>query len=274
MAETMHPEGSACQEGSSGSKKGPRLQVLMEHRGIASRRHSADFILAGEVWVDGQQIWEPGYRVPNPEQAVIEVDGQVFGPECGHSQHRTIVLNKPAGLICSSSDCQGETVFACLSGVKERLVCVGRLDQNSEGLLILSNDGELVNRLTHPRYGHRKVYYVGVTGCFDERVLKFLNSSMLLDGYRIRPAEVDYVERQGNRHVLRFVLSEGRNRQIRKMCELAGLRVRMLIRTAINGFELPPELRPGEWRDLSPTELKQLDPSGSRQDGRTARDAW
>lgn len=259
----QNPGGSQA----SGAAATPRLQVYMEHLGIASRRRSAELVKAGQVLVNGVRILEPGYRIQNPGRDVITVSGRVYTPP-RHIVHRTIMLNKPAGLICSSRDDHGPTVFECLRGIRERLVCVGRLDKESEGLLLLSNDGDLVNRLTHPRYGHRKEYLVVASGLFDEATLAFLNSPMQIDGYRIRPAQVDYLERlpdglRAPRHRLRFVLGEGRNRQIRNMCELAGLRVQSLVRTAINGLRLPRDLRPGQWRDLTPADFDRLEQEGS-----------
>ncbi len=244
----------------------PRLQSHMEHLGIASRRHSADIIRAGDVLVNGERILEPGYRVLNPNTDVITVSGNVYTVPRDGLKTRTLMLNKPRGLICSSDDTQGETVFACLTDVHERLVCVGRLDMNSEGLLLLSSDGDFVNRLTHPKFGHSKEYLVAVGGFFNDEVFEFLNSAIKMDGYRIRPAKVDYLERlpdgrNHERHLLRFVLNEGRNRQIRNMCELAGLRVQTLVRTAINGLRLPDDLRPGQWRDLTPADFALLEQS-------------
>ena len=268
MPDTMPQNPADCQALPPASDSAaPRLQTYMEHLGIASRRRSADLIKAGDVLVNGVRILEPGFRVQNPDRDVLTIGGRVFTPPRHGVVRRTVMLNKPAGLICSSSDCHGPTVFECLRGVRERLVCVGRLDQNSEGLLLLSNDGELVNRLTHPRYGHRKEYLVVASGPFDEATLEFLNSAMTIDGYRIRPAQVDYLERlpdgrNAPRHRLRFILGEGRNRQIRNMCELAGLRVQTLVRTAINGLRLPRDLRPGQWRDLGPDDLARLEQDG------------
>ena len=242
----------------------PRLQSHIEHLGIASRRHAAEIIKAGDVKVNGVTVREPGFRVQKPHDDVISVCGRVYTMPHGGLKTRTILLNKPRGLICSSDSSEGETVFACLEDIPERLVCVGRLDMNSDGLLLLSNDGDLVNRLTHPRYDHSKEYLVAVNGIIDERVLDFLNSSMKIDGYRIRPALVEYLERRPDgrnapRHLLRFVLKEGRNRQIRNMCEQAGLRVSSLTRTAINSLRLPDYLRPGQWRDLTPTDFLLLE---------------
>lgn len=247
------------------SRQTPRLQSLMAQLGIDSRRGSADLIKAGEVLLNGERVIEPGFRVENPEAAVITVRGKTFTTRRDTPRTRTIMLNKPAGLISSSSDIHGNTVFDCLTTVRERLVCVGRLDRNSEGLLLLSNDGELVNRLTHPRYGHAKEYKVIAIGTFNQSVLDFLNGPMKIDGYRIRPAQVDYLERLEDgpnghaRHLLRFILREGRNRQIRNMCEQAGLRIQTLIRIAINGLRLPNNLRTGQWRDLTAQDFAQLE---------------
>lgn len=247
------------------SDKTPRLQSLMAQLGISSRRGAADLIKAGDVLLNGHRITEPGFRVENPETATITVHSKNFILQNDRPRLRTIMLNKPAGLISSSSDVHGNTVFDCLSNIPERLVCVGRLDRNSEGLLLLSNDGERIHRLTHPRYGHTKEYSVVTIGTFNQSVLDFLNSSMKIDGYQIRPAQVDYLERleasSGGqpRHLLRFVLREGRNRQIRNMCEQAGLRIQMLARTAINSLRLPDNLRTGQWRDLTAEDFKKLE---------------
>ncbi len=143
--------------------------------------------------------------------------------------------------------------------IVERLVPVGRLDKDSEGLLLMSNDGTLVNELTHPRFNHTKTYLVKVAGRWSEEQLKTLRSPLTLDdGYTIRPVPVELVEDFGNNtRLLKFVLSEGRKRQIRKMCSLAHLVVLTLKRVKVGNFELPPELQPGEWRDLTDAESGQ-----------------
>ncbi|MBR2488174.1 MAG: rRNA pseudouridine synthase, partial [Kiritimatiellae bacterium] len=148
--------------------------------------------------------------------------------------------------------------------VPERLVPAGRLDRDSEGLMVMSNDGALVNRLTHPRFGHEKTYIVKVAGRWSEEKLATLRSPLKMDdGYVIRPVPVEVVEiRRDNTAVLKFVLGEGRKRQIRKMCSLAHLVVLSLKRVAIGGYFLPPDMKPGEWRDLGPGELALLTKSG------------
>ncbi len=239
-----------------------RLQVVLSHSGVCSRRHAAEWIASGRVQVDGETIREPGFRVPLG--ATVSVDGHALVAG-GHEPHRTILLNKPRGLICSADDAEGPTVFECLRGVRERLVPVGRLDKESEGLLLLSNDGDLVNRLTHPRYGHVKEYLVTVRGEMDERAFRELSSPMTLedDGTRLAPVRVEYEgfdERcDPPRHRLRMWLGEGRNRQIRRMCEQVGLRVTSLVRLAVNSLRLPRDLAPGQWRDLTPRDYDLLE---------------
>ena len=242
----------------------PRLQSLMADLGIASRRRSAELIVEGRVSVDGERITEPGFRVENPERAVVAIDGQNYSFGGRDKKTTTIMLNKPRGLVCASYDAHEQTVFECVRGIRARLVCCGRLDKNSEGLLILSDDGDLTNRLTHPKFGHKKEYLATVRGGMSREVLDFLNSPIKMDGYVTRPASVEYDkrlpdDRHGALHQLRFVLEEGRNRQIRNMCEQAGLNVIRLIRVAINGLRLPRDIEPGAWRFLTPRDFAALE---------------
>jgi 23S rRNA pseudouridine2605 synthase len=241
-----------------------RLQKVLARAGIASRRQSAELAKAGRVRVNGEVVLEPGFRIERPERAEIEVDGRVHTAPRRGFRRTAILLNKPRGLVCSSDDPHEPTVFECLRGIPARLVCAGRLDKASEGLLILSDDGDLVNRLTHPRYGHRKEYLATVRGAVSDPVLEFLNSPVKMDGYTTRPARVDYLKRlpddyHGARHLLRFTLAEGRNRQIRNLCEQAGLNVLQLVRVAINGLRLPPDMPPGAWRELGPRDFAALE---------------
>jgi len=235
---------------------GIRLQKYLAERGIASRRGAAELIAAGRVQVNGVIVTEPGFRVSSPETSVT-CDGRHVMPE--PSAHRTILLYKPRGTICSASSRHGRTVLDLLPPLSERLVPVGRLDKNSEGLLLLSNDGDLVNQLTHPRYGHKKIYHVTVSGQLTRRTCQRLQSRMLIDGHRIQPVKVSVLEREtsSGRTRLEFTLKEGRNRQIRKMCALVSLRVHRILRVAVGGLTLEG-IKPGEWRDLTPAELNSL----------------
>ena len=233
-----------------------RLQNILAHAGIASRRKSAEIIAEGRVSVDGIIVKEPGVKF-DPSAVKIKVDGREL--QIVESK-RTVVLYKPTGVLSSMSDPFGGRTVAELVDVSERLVPVGRLDKDSEGLLLMSNDGDLVNKLTHPRYEHRKVYLVKVAGRWSEDKLALLRSPITLDdGYTIRPVPVEVVrEWENNTRLLKFTLSEGRKRQIRKMCSAAHLVVLSLKRVAVGGFSLPKELAPGQWRDLTAEEISSL----------------
>ncbi|MBR2837317.1 MAG: rRNA pseudouridine synthase [Kiritimatiellae bacterium] len=240
-----------------------RLQNILAHADVASRRGAAALIESGAVTVDGLVVREPGARFE--PTAAICVNGR---PVSAEERKRTVVLYKPVGVLSTMSDPFGGRTVAELVKTPERLVPVGRLDRDSEGLLLMSNDGALVNELTHPRFAHRKTYHVKVAGRWSDEKLATLRSPLTLDdGYTIRPVPVDVLEDYGdNTRLLRFVLSEGRKRQIRKMCSAAHLVVLSLARVAVGAFALPPELRPGEWRDLTPDELCMLTSPGAPQD--------
>ena len=235
-----------------------RLQNVLSHAGVASRRHAAAMIESGRVAVDGAVVREPGARV-DPLSQRITLDGEPVGaPE----KKRTIMLYKPAGVLSTLSDpFGGKTVADILGGkVRERLVPVGRLDKDSEGLILMSNDGDLSLHLTHPRYEHEKTYIVRAAGRWSEEKLEVLRSSVEMpDGYRIRPCPVDVIRiGRDNVHVLCFKLREGRKRQIRYMCSAAHLVVLSLKRVAIGALRLPDDLEPGQFRDLTDAELALL----------------
>lgn len=232
-----------------------RLQNILAHAGVSSRRGAAELVESGAVTVDGVVVREPGARFG--EDAVIRVHGRrVVATE----RKRTIVLNKPLGVLSTMSDPFGGETVAQLVRTPERLVPVGRLDRDSEGLLLMSNDGDLVNRLTHPRFEHRKTYVVKTAGRWSDEKLALLRSPLTLDdGYTIRPVPVEVIRAQpDNTQLLKFVLKEGRKRQIRKMCSAAHLVVLSLKRVAVGDFRLPDDLAPGKWRDLSTDEIAAL----------------
>lgn len=228
---------------------------MLAHAGVASRRGAATLIESGVVTVDGVVVREPGARFEDGVQ--IKVNGKAIS---GAEKPRTVVLYKPVGVLSTMSDPFGGKTVADLVKTPERLVPIGRLDKDSEGLLLMSNDGGLVNRLTHPRFEHSKTYLVKVAGRWSAEKLATLRSPLKLDdGYVIRPVPVEEVEDMGaNIRLLKFVLKEGRKRQIRKMCSLAHLVVLSLKRVAVGDFKLPKDLQPGEWRDLAADELKLL----------------
>ena len=232
-----------------------RLQNILAHAGVASRRGAAALIESGVVTVDGIVVREPGARFE--DGVLIKVNGKAVSAA---EKPRTIVLYKPVGVLSTMSDPFGGKTVAELVRTPERLVPIGRLDKDSEGLLLMSNDGTLVNELTHPRFNHTKTYLVKVAGRWSAEKLKTLRSPLTLDdGYTIRPVPVEVVEEwENNTRLLKFVLSEGRKRQIRKMCSAAHLVVLTLKRVKVGNFELPRDLQPGEWCDLTDEELKLL----------------
>lgn len=235
-----------------------RLQNVLAHAGIASRRHAAEIIAAGRVTVDGIVVREAGARV-DPSTAKIAVDGSTVD---GVEKKRTIMIYKPVGVLSSMSDpFGGRTVAELIRGkIRERLVPVGRLDKDSEGLLLMSNDGELTLRLTHPRYEHEKTYVVRVAGRWSEEKLRILRGPVKMpDGYEIRPVPVKVLKAtENNVTMLEFRLREGRKRQIRYMCSAAHLVVLSLKRVAVGRLALDARLRPGEFRDLTPSDLALL----------------
>ncbi|MBR4171923.1 MAG: rRNA pseudouridine synthase [Kiritimatiellae bacterium] len=236
--------------------QGERLQSVLSHRGICSRRHAADLIATGVVSVNGKVVLERGFRV-NPATDEIRVSGKLLPKEV-EEQH-TILLYKPRGVICSADSSRGETVCDLMrEEFNVRLVPVGRLDKETEGLLLMSNDGEFCKLMTHPRYGCIKTYQARVAGYMTEEKIRLLRSRIEIDGYLIRPVQVDVIRiGRDNVHRLAFTLTEGRNRQIRKMCEVAGFTVLQLKRVRIGPLRVGG-MGPGDWRELSPTEVESL----------------
>ena len=237
-----------------------RLQNILSHAGVASRRHAAALIEAGRVAVDGRTVTEPYVRF-DPATAHITVDGRPIA--AARERTRTIMLNKPVGVLSTLSDPFGGTTVADLlrGHVRERLVPVGRLDKESDGLLLMSNDGALTLALTHPRFEHEKTYLVRVAGRWSEEKLRILRGPVAMpDGYVTRPVPVDVVRPTDRENItlLRFRLREGRKRQIRYMCSAAHLVVLGLRRVAIGDLRLPDDLAPGAWRDLTAEELQRL----------------
>ena len=225
-----------------------RLQKLISAAGIASRRQAEQMIVEGRVIVNGTAA-RLG-QTADPEADEILVDGaSIRRPD----EPRCLILNKPRGYVTTLSDEKGRpTVAELVSGVGVRLYPIGRLDLNSDGLLLMTNDGALANAVMHPKNEVKKTYHTVVAGDV-EAALPILRSPMELDGYRIRPAEVSDL----GDGLLEITIHEGRNRQIRKMCAAAGLRVRRLTRIAEGPLQLGG-LRSGQWRDLTQQEIKEL----------------
>ncbi len=236
---------------------GERLQNVLARAGVASRRKAAELIASGRVTVDGVIVREPGARV-EPKGSQVALDGE---PIAAAEAKRTIILYKPVGVLSTMADpFGGKTVADLVKDVPERVVPVGRLDKESEGLLLMSNDGALTLRLTHPRYEHEKTYLVDAAGKWSEEKLRILRGPVEMpDGYVTRPVPVEVIRGPVNNVTrLKFVLREGRKRQIRYMCSAAHLVVVSLKRVAVGSVRLPEDLKVGEWRDLTKEELDGL----------------
>ncbi len=240
-----------------------RLQKFMAEQGIASRRKSEDLIRAGKVKVNGH-IAVIGQKI-NPKKDLVTVGKQKIVPP----KTRNIVyimLNKPRGYVTTVSDeYDRKTVMDLISDIKERIYPVGRLDKDSEGLLIMTNDGSFTNCLTHPSHGLAKVYRVTVRPAVDDEILYNLRNGIFIDGRKTAPADVTVLTEEENRVVLEFVLHEGRNREIRKMCESQGLEVARLKRTAVGSLKLGV-LPQGKYRELTEQEVKKLLRSAGHRD--------
>lgn len=229
-----------------------RLQKLMADRGVASRRACEQMILQGRVTVNGETA-RLGQSADGDLDEIL-LDGRPL-PAAGEKLY--IMLNKPRGYVTTLHDEHGrKTVAALVADCGDRVYPVGRLDYDSEGLLLMTNDGALTNTLTHPSFEREKVYQVTVRGNL-EAALERLGEPMTIDGYRIRPAVVTLLSSEGNRGKVRITIHEGKNRQIRKMCEQCGLEVLRLVRVEQDGLRLG-NLRPGKWRFLTPEEIASL----------------
>lgn len=226
-----------------------KLQKVLARAGIASRRACEDLIAAGRVVVDGQPA-ELGQRV-DVEHVRIEVDAVPISVASGLVYY---LLNKPVGHITTARDPQGRPTVVDLVPSDPRVFPVGRLDQDTEGLLILTNDGELTHRLTHPSHGVEKEYLVHVEGVPTRGTLRRLREGVELDDGVTAPAKVSTVEPD----LLRITISEGRNRQVRRMCAAVGHPVRRLVRVRV-GPLADRSLAPGAWRDLTTDEVRALE---------------
>jgi len=229
--------------------EGIRLQKVLAQAGLGSRRTCDELIDARRVRVNGD-IARPGQRV-DPEVDVIEVDGAQIGVREGLVH---LLLNKPAGVITTADDPQGRATVVDLVPAEPRVFPVGRLDADSEGLLLLTNDGDLAHRLTHPSFGVEKEYLVEVEGTPARGALRQLRQGVELEDGMTAPAKVAQVDDR----VLRITIHEGRNRQVRRMCEAVGHPVRRLVRTRI-GPLAERNLAPGEWRELTQDEVRALE---------------
>ena len=231
-----------------------RLQKYLADAGIMSRRAAEEEIKNGNVSVNGH-VASLGSKV-DPRNDVIAYRGKRIRYE--KKKYTYIMMNKPRGYLCSTTDDRGrKCVTDLLEGVEARVYPVGRLDLVSEGILLLTDDGELKNRLTHPKHTIGKVYRVKVAGKVSDEQMEILTSELVIDGYKIQPVTVNVSSEDESGTVLKMTLFEGRNRQIRKMCEAANLTVKRLSRISIGNLKLDG-LPVGKWRYLEQSEVDYL----------------
>ncbi len=230
-----------------------RLQKVIAQAGIASRRKAEELIVAGKVKVNGEVVTVLGTQVKKSD--VITVENEVIKKE----EHVYYLLNKPKKYVCTANDEHDRNKVTDLIDCKERIYPVGRLDYDSTGMLILTNDGEFANMLIHPRYHVPKKYHVTIKGVLDKRDILALRRGILLDGVKTLPAEVTLVnyDREANKCTIDMTIYEGRNRQIRRMIETLGFEVSKLHRTEF-GCVKDPQLGSGQSRRLRPHEIKTL----------------
>jgi len=231
-----------------------RLQKILAKAGIASRRKAEELIRAGKVRVAGKVVTEMGIQV-DPETQDIECDGiPIACPE----KKIYILLHKPAGFLSTVHDPQGRPIVTeLLQNIKERVYPVGRLDLDTEGALLLTNDGELAQKILHPSHEVQKTYVAKVKGQPDRKKLAALSRGIELEGRKTWPACIEVLHREAQKTTLKIIIHEGRKRQVRKMFEAVGHPVLELKRTAYGQLKLG-ELAPGKYRFLSPGDIKMI----------------
>lgn len=230
-----------------------RLQKYLSECGIASRRKSEELISAGVVKINGR-VAQLGDKL-DPKRDTVTVRGKKVS---GGKKHYYIMLYKPRGFITTMSDeMDRKCVAQLVKDVGERVYPVGRLDRDSEGLLLMTNDGEFANAMTHPSHHVSKTYRVTVREDVDDEQLQQLSEGVEIDSGKTSPAQVHVILKEPERTVLEFIIEEGKNRQIRKMCEAVGLNVIRLKRTKIGSIKLGM-LPQGKWRNLTDDEVHKL----------------
>ncbi len=238
-----------------------RLQKVLASAGIASRREAEQIIASGRVGVNGVIVTEMGFKA-DPATDVITVDGKRISSE---TTRIYVMLYKPAGYVTTMKDPQGRPIVTdLLKGLKGRIFPVGRLDYNTEGLLLLTNDGSWANALAHPRHEVEKEYQVRVRGKVSQAQIRELAEGVVLDDGRTAPATVKIIRESDNNTWISIAIHEGRYRQVRRMCEAVDLQVVRLKRSRYGFLDLE-KLKPGEYRILTETEIMRLRNAGKRK---------
>jgi pseudouridine synthase len=230
-----------------------RLQKYLAQCGVASRREAERLIAEGRISVNGQVALDPARGI-DPEEDRVEVDGEAVRPR----RREYVLLHKPAGPVCTQDDPEGRaTIYSLLPDRFRHLAYVGRLDAATDGVLLLTNDGELAYRLTRPEFHVPKVYLARVKGAVDRADVERLVAGIVDEGERLAATEARIVKRRAGGAVIELVLTEGKNREVRRMLNALGLEVLKLTRSRFAGLEIG-SLVPGRWRKLEPEEVDRL----------------
>ncbi len=243
-----------------------RLQKILAEAGVGSRRECEKIIAAGRVTVNGKRVTTLGTAV-DADKSEISCDGAPI------KRQRKIyyLLNKPKGFICTNRDELGRLqAIDIIENVTQRIYTIGRLDKESEGLVILTNDGELANKLSHPRYEVRKTYFVEVDGYLTDEAVKALESGVWLSFGKTRPVKVQHVRKGKQRSRFEMVLKEGKNREIRRMLNECGYKVRILRRTKIGNL-YDPALKIGKYRKLTNFEIERISALAERTEKKVVK---
>ena len=232
-----------------------RLQKYLANCGVASRRKCEEYILQGKVKVNGETVTELGTKI-NTEKDIIEFENK---PVKENKKHIYILLNKPIGYVTTSDDQFGRDTVLDLVKVRERIVPVGRLDMYTSGALILTNDGDFVYKVTHPKHEINKTYTVTIKGIIQDNEVEQLRNGVEIEDYTTKPAKVKILKTDVEKDIsrLEITIHEGKNRQVRRMCEAVGRKVLALHRSKIGSIGVK-DIELGKWRYLSAKEVEQL----------------
>lgn len=233
-----------------------RLQKFIANQGICSRRKAEEYITSGRIKVNGNVIMELGTKI-DPNKDVVEVDGKKISNIAGKKVY--ILLNKPIGYVTTTRDQFNRNTVLDLVNVKEKVLPVGRLDMYTSGAIILSNDGDFIYKITHPKYEVEKTYNVTLKGQVTDEEIEQLRNGVQIENYVTGKAKVKIlrIDKEKDLSRVEIIIHEGKNREVRKMCEAIGRKVLALHRTKIGNISVK-DLRLGTWRYLRPNEIKSL----------------
>ena len=233
-----------------------RLQKFIANQGICSRRKAEEYITSGRIKVNGNVIMELGTKI-DPNKDIIEVDGKKISNIAGKKVY--ILLNKPIGYVTTTRDQFNRNTVLDLVNVKEKVLPVGRLDMYTSGAIILSNDGDFIYKITHPKYEVEKTYNVTLKGQVTDEEIEQLKNGVQIENYVTGKAKVKIlrIDKEKDLSRVEIIIHEGKNREVRKMCEAIGRKVLALHRTKIGNISVK-DLRLGTWRYLKPNEIKSL----------------